>query len=67
MKNQRNRYANRGVSDKPIALRLPRDIRVKAEQLAARDGVSLNRHATEAYLRGVSGENSDSTLETSNV
>ncbi|MFQ6333210.1 hypothetical protein [Methylophilus sp. 3sh_L] len=58
MTNRRTKIAERGVSDKPIALRLPRDIRDKAEQLAAQEGVSLNRHATAAYLRGIADQKS---------
>lgn len=59
MNNRRTKIADRGVSEKPIALRLPRDIREKAEELAAREGVSLNRHATAAYLRGIRDTNGE--------
>lgn len=47
-----NKYADRGVA-KPIALRLPPEVREQAVKIASKQKQTLNRHATEAYLIGV--------------
>lgn len=48
-----NKYAARGVSSSPISLRLPQKDHTAAKEIAEEKGVSVNKHASEAYELGV--------------
>lgn len=60
MNENTKKYAPRGVSHKVIALRLPAAIHQQALVLAKQQGVSLNLHATRAYLHGIAALNQTS-------